>query len=63
MKLAKPEVSFEHPAGGKDHCADCKHFETQGPHTCEIVAGRIETQDWCDRFKRKSRIAEAMKHG
>jgi hypothetical protein len=58
-KFTKAEVDFESPAGGKDQCRDCVHFEA--PNRCEIVEGRIDPEDWCSRFRRKSRLAKAFK--
>lgn len=52
-KYRKDEVRFEHPAKGKQHCGICEHFEVDAPRHCEIVAGIIESVDWCDRFERK----------
>lgn len=52
-KLSKSEVGYEHPAAKSDHCGICRHFEVERPHGCEIVAGRILAEDWCERFVRK----------
>jgi hypothetical protein len=51
MKSEKSTVGFEHPAKGPNHCGDCVYFR-QG--TCTIVAGRIEAEDWCRKFKMKT---------
>jgi 8-oxo-dGTP pyrophosphatase MutT (NUDIX family) len=47
-KRPKPDVGFEHPAKGTDHCADCTHFEA--PDACELVEGRVQPRDWCKMF-------------
>jgi hypothetical protein len=47
--LSKEEVHFESPAEGEDDCDDCEHFILGG--RCELVAGVIGPEDWCDRFK------------
>lgn len=52
-KLSKVSVRFEHPAKGPDHCSGCKHFLGRG--VCEIVAGLIAPEDWCDKFRRKQK--------
>lgn len=57
----KTEVGFEHPAKGPDHCSECVHFEKRGPHTCEIVAGKIEGTDWCRKFREKSMAKKSKK--
>ncbi len=33
------------------HCGICKHFEK--PNGCEIVAGDIKSDMWCEFFKAK----------
>jgi hypothetical protein len=50
-KLAKIDVDFEHPAQGRHHCAECRHFDA--PEACRIVAGRVLKRDWCKRFEDK----------
>lgn len=62
-KLSKVAVKFQHPAQGKDKCGDCKHYEVHGPEMCEIVAGHIESGDWCDRFAKSYRMAKVLKEG
>jgi hypothetical protein len=52
-KYRKSDVEFEHPAKGKDHCGQCTHFEVEAVRHCEIVAGIVESIDWCDKFERK----------
>ncbi len=61
-KLAKLDVDFEHPARGRHHCAECRHFDA--PEECRIVAGRVLSRDWCKRFedKREHREAAASRH-
>lgn len=49
--LAKAAVDFEHPATGDRHCRDCKHYLMYG--RCQIVAGVIHPQDWCNQWKGK----------
>jgi hypothetical protein len=49
-KLAKADVEYEHPAAKSNHCEICRHFLS--PDTCRIVAGKVEPEDWCNRFKR-----------
>lgn len=46
----KHEVGYEHPAKGKDHCGECKHYYD---HRCDIVRGPIQPEDWCRKFARK----------
>ena len=48
-KLPKSEVDYSY---GKPHahCAMCEHFLR--PHSCQIVAGTIDPEWWCNRFKR-----------
>lgn len=58
-KYAKTEVSFEHPAKGKDHCNECSHYEP-GAERCQIVSGTIMPDDWCRKFKPKATIARRV---
>lgn len=60
MKYSKAEVDFEHPGKGKDKCGQCKHYEVHGPETCGIVAGHIESGDWCNKFVRGHAMAKAF---
>lgn len=55
-KLTKKDVNFESPAKGRDRCAYCVHFLAR-QDACEIVAGRVLSSDWCNRFKRVSEAA------
>jgi hypothetical protein len=56
MKRSHAEVDYQHPAEGKDHCAQCRHYigppERGGTPHCEGVVDPIRPQDWCARFKR-----------
>jgi hypothetical protein len=62
MKYAKSEVAFEHPAKGKDRCAECRHF--RAPAACEIVAGKVLSQDWCKKFSRRANVRlSELAHG
>lgn len=58
-KLAKIDVDFEHPARGRHHCGECRHFDA--PEVCRIVAGRVLSRDWCKRFEDKQEHREAVK--
>ena len=57
--LSKASVKFEHPARDKNHCSQCQHFKA--PNSCEIVAGRVEPADWCDRFMPVDQGPEGVK--
>jgi hypothetical protein len=46
----KSEVGFEDRASGEDHCAECTHFKPPGG--CELVAGAIAPQSWCELYDR-----------
>jgi len=35
----------------KAHCGICKHFKA--PDQCEVVAGDVKPDMWCDFFKAK----------
>ena len=50
MKLSKESVGYEHPAAKSNHCVICRHFEPKD--SCEIVAGKIRPEDWCERFSK-----------
>ena len=52
-KFTKDEVEYESPAKGKQHCADCKHFQVLAPKHCEIVQGIIQPSDWCKKYEGK----------
>jgi hypothetical protein len=48
----KSEVKYEHPAKNMaNRCGLCIHFKS--PHQCEIVAGYIRKEDWCDKFEER----------
>jgi len=49
-KLAKDEVQYS-PGKGRDRCFFCTHFEK--PNHCELVAGLIREDYWCNRFEKK----------
>ena len=51
MLLPKSAVDYGpgHPTG--DHCAVCAHFRP--PDACEVVAGDISPEAWCDRFEER----------
>jgi len=51
-KFEKPEVGFEHPAKGPDHCSACKHFLSE-QNACAIVKGEVLASDWCEKFSQK----------
>ena len=50
-KVSKASVGFEAPAKGPHHCSQCVHWEP--PDACEIVAGMVDGDDWCRRFRAK----------
>ena len=65
MKLSKKSVGFEHPAQGRDHCSQCRHFDRDSRDSCEIVAGIVLPRDWCLKFaslkeRRGAKVAEHM---
>lgn len=49
-KLDKADVRYS-PAKDEDRCRNCVHFEV--PSRCEIVAGDIDPDYWCERFEAK----------
>jgi len=49
--FTKPEVNFQHPAKGEDHCGSCVHY--RGGDRCEIVIGIVKRDDWCSRWKER----------
>lgn len=51
-KLSKPEVRFEHPASMSDTCSRCRYFMPV-EYECRIVRGRIQPEDWCNRWEAK----------
>lgn len=57
-KLPKDQVEFEHPAQGPHHCGECQHFITV--NACEIVEGLIRSEDWCDKFAKKTAMDSAL---
>lgn len=59
--FSKAQVGFEHPAKGPHHCSECKHF--RGPNSCEIVSGRIEAGDWCEKFMPYDEVMSKYKSG
>jgi hypothetical protein len=61
-KLSHLAVHYQHPSQhpGKE-CDDCAHYIRATPPRCEGVQSPIRPEDYCDNFKRKSRIAQAMK--
>ena len=58
-KLAKSDVEFESPAKGPHHCGECRHFDP--PDACEIVAGAIGADDWCNRFMPMSDLPTTLR--
>jgi hypothetical protein len=52
MKYTKEQVKFQHPAKGKNQCGQCRHF-LKNEEKCEIVNGKIQPEDWCNKFRRK----------
>jgi hypothetical protein len=60
-KVSKASVAYEHPAAKSNHCGICRHF--QSPHACEIVAGEIQPEDWCERFAAADRGARRRYKG
>jgi len=52
-KLTKVEVHYSRGMA-KSHCGICKHYD--GNYGCEVVAGHIEPDMWCDHFKKKPNI-------
>lgn len=55
-KHDKKDVSFEHPAEGKNHCSQCMYFQVFGKNKCAIVSGKIESGDWCEEFRAGKKI-------
>jgi len=53
-KLAKADVEY---GEGKpsEHCAICVHFQVYHKKACEIVAGVILPNMWCNKFKKKDK--------
>jgi hypothetical protein len=53
-KVSKASVAYEHPAAKANHCGICEHWQPprQPPHSCAIVRGRIQPEDWCKRFRK-----------
>jgi hypothetical protein len=49
-KLAKADVQYG-PGKRTERCYVCEHFIPA--HGCELVAGRIQPDAWCNRFKRE----------
>ncbi len=50
-KLSKASVGYKHPAAKPvQHCGICEHFLGNG--LCEIVEGRIRSEDWCEKFRK-----------
>jgi hypothetical protein len=52
-KKSKDVVGYEHPAKGAERCGTCRHFEVSGKNLCEIVAGKILSEDWCREWEEK----------
>jgi hypothetical protein len=48
-KLDKSEVQYG-PGKGTERCLLCEHFIPRD--SCEVVAGAIRKDYWCNRFKR-----------
>lgn len=48
-KFSKTEVNYTDKSTSKDYCSICIHFEP--PSSCEGVAGKINPNGWCKRFK------------
>ena len=56
-KFSHAAVSFEHPAKGEHHCAECVHW--QGPvGQCEIVRPPVRASDWCKKFEERKESEE-----
>lgn len=52
MKLTKSETKYTPKAmKPSERCKVCEHFHSN--ESCDIVAGRISAQGWCNRFHRK----------
>ena len=48
-KYAKREVAYTDDHGDSDEqCSKCTYFRS--PVTCEIVAGQIKGEGWCQKF-------------
>ena len=47
-KFSKSTVDYT-DKGKKEHCSICKHYINKT--TCEIVAGIINPNGWCNRFE------------
>lgn len=50
QKLAKAEVQYG-PGKGTERCRLCEHFIPRD--RCELVAGTIREDYWCNRFERR----------
>lgn len=51
-KFDHKSVSFEHPAKGEDHCAECVHWQGSVGQ-CAIVRPPVRAEDWCEKFQEK----------
>jgi len=51
-KYSKADVDYSE---GKpsEHCAICVHFQVYHKKACEIVAGVILPDMWCNKFKKR----------
>lgn len=49
-KLSKESVDYS-PGKGGSRCRNCQHY--QGDGACEIVAGEIDPDYWCERFEKR----------
>jgi major membrane immunogen (membrane-anchored lipoprotein) len=58
-KVSKASVGYEHPAAKANHCGICDHW--QPPRSCEVVSGRIQSEDWCKRYLRPAGRVENSK--
>lgn len=50
-KLAKSDVDYS-PGKGETRCKNCEHFKGDG--VCAIVAGGIDPDYWCEKFKARA---------
>lgn len=44
-RYKKSQVSFEHPAKGRDDCDECTHYLGEERKACHLVQGVIQPED------------------
>ena len=59
-RYRKDQVSFQHPAKGRDDCDECVHYRDE-ERTCDLVKGLIQPEDWCRKFELdESKLAQEI---